>query len=257
MENKNIVIVKQGTKNYTFGVPTNTQLKKGDIVLCDTMTGEREGVCFTDSFNVDDNALEQILLLTGGYKPIKNVIGKNELVKFKDATQTVNYTLADVIATFRFYENLLGLNEEIIHKEVTEEESPTFTYKVGDKVEIIGNSCCHAFEIGEIVTLLKCEDGYDQIVWRAGTTDKNGVRITWLIEECDIKLASKQETPFYNGKVKCIESKGGSFFTQGHVYEFKNGCINDNSGSPYNDTPITDLSEIISWVPKFRKYKGE
>lgn len=78
----NIVFVNQGGKNFLFAVPKNVTLKKGDRVLCNTMRGEKEGICATGSFSVDEHALKQIADLVGAYFPLKEVVGKVEVARF-------------------------------------------------------------------------------------------------------------------------------------------------------------------------------
>ncbi len=78
----NIVLVNQGGKNFLFAVPKNVTLKKGDRVLCNTMRGEQDGICATDSFEVDERALKQIADLVGAYFPLKSVVGKVEVARF-------------------------------------------------------------------------------------------------------------------------------------------------------------------------------
>ena len=81
----NIVLANQGGKNFLFAVPKNVTLKKGDRVLCNTMRGEQEGICATDSFSVDEHALKQIADLVGAYFPLKEVVGKAGFVRFDKA----------------------------------------------------------------------------------------------------------------------------------------------------------------------------
>lgn len=81
----NIVFVNQGGKNFLFAVPKNVTLRKGDRVLCNTMRGEQEGICATDSFEVDHHALPWIADLVGAYFPLKAVVGKAGFVRFDKA----------------------------------------------------------------------------------------------------------------------------------------------------------------------------
>lgn len=81
----NIVLANQGGKNFLFAVPKNVTLKKGDRVLCNTMRGEQDGICATDSFEVDERALKQIADLVGAYFPLKEVVGKVEVARFDKA----------------------------------------------------------------------------------------------------------------------------------------------------------------------------
>lgn len=78
----NIVFVNQGGKNFLFAVPKNVTLKKGARVLCNTMRGEHDGICATDSFEVDHHALTWIAYLVGAYFPLKVVVGKVEVARF-------------------------------------------------------------------------------------------------------------------------------------------------------------------------------
>lgn len=80
----NIVSVTQSGKNYLFSVPGGITLHKGDRVLCDTMRGEAEGICATDNFEADEHATNQIITLTGAYKPLKAVVAKSVWVKFDE-----------------------------------------------------------------------------------------------------------------------------------------------------------------------------
>ena len=90
----NIVLANQGGKNFLFAVPKNVTLKKGDRVLCNTMRGEQDGICATDSFEVDERALKQIADLVGAYFPLKSVVGKVEVARFDKAITTVDLFFA-------------------------------------------------------------------------------------------------------------------------------------------------------------------
>lgn len=48
-----------GGGRYIFETPAD--LKKGDVVKCETSRGETIGVCLSDSFTVDGNVLDFIL----------------------------------------------------------------------------------------------------------------------------------------------------------------------------------------------------
>lgn len=78
----NVVIVMQGVGRYLFACPEGVNLKEGDRVLCDTKKGETEGVCFTDSFKVDQKALNIIAKLLSAKFPLKSVIGRCEVNRF-------------------------------------------------------------------------------------------------------------------------------------------------------------------------------
>lgn len=81
-ETMNVVIVKQGAGKYLFACPEGVNLKEGDRVLCDTKKGEAEGVCFTESFKVNQKALGIIAKLLCATFPLKFVIGRCEVNRF-------------------------------------------------------------------------------------------------------------------------------------------------------------------------------
>jgi hypothetical protein len=81
-EMMNVVIVKQGAGRFLFACPECVNLKEGDRVLCDTKKDEAEGVCFTDSFKVNQKALDIIGKLLCATFPLKSVIGRCEVNRF-------------------------------------------------------------------------------------------------------------------------------------------------------------------------------
>lgn len=82
----------------------------------------------------------------------------------------------------------LVFDREAEEKKANEEKFDKPTYKAGDKVEIIGNSNCHHFTIGEIVTLYSSfGDGY----WRAAGKDIFCSNGAWCVKESDIKPYNK------------------------------------------------------------------
>ena len=64
-------------------------------------------------------------------------------------------------------------------------------------------------------------------------------------EALDKLLNTEPEKPkYYNGKAVCINAHGGSDFTVGKTYEFKNGQTLDNSGDVHpNGYSIHNLGE--------------
>lgn len=98
----NIVLANQGGKNFLFAVPKNVTLKKGDRVLCNTMRGEQDGICATDSFEVDERALKQIADLVGAYFPLKSVVGKVEVARF-DKPKTEDKLIPHLFCAGRNY----------------------------------------------------------------------------------------------------------------------------------------------------------
>lgn len=69
-------------KRYTFNVPDDVKLQKGDLVLCETKHGNPSVArCVTDSVFVSDKILDAIM---SGKKVISKVIGKYELDDWSD-----------------------------------------------------------------------------------------------------------------------------------------------------------------------------
>lgn len=70
-----------GGGRYIFETPVD--LKKGDVVKCDTSRGESIGFCLSDSFVVDGNVLD---FICSGYgasvKNMKSIIGVYMYSKF-------------------------------------------------------------------------------------------------------------------------------------------------------------------------------
>ena len=120
----NIVIVKQSSKKYLFSVPMGTTLKKYDKVVCDTARGEQEGICFTNSFIVESDALSQIALLTGATLPLKSVIGKSEVVRFKDKPQESKFKVGE---RYKVSDYIFREGGNII--EITDKQGSRYYYK--------------------------------------------------------------------------------------------------------------------------------
>lgn len=98
----NIVLVSQNGQKYLFTVPKGITLKNGDRVLCNTMRGEQDGICATDSFEVDEHALKQIADLVGAYFPLKAVVGKAGFVRF-DKPKTEDKLIPHLLVMGRNY----------------------------------------------------------------------------------------------------------------------------------------------------------
>lgn len=84
---KRMVIVKHpsANKKYLFGAPEGVELKTADMVICDTSRGEMEGVCISDAVPYDEESesVKNFLkAMTGCEFPLKNIIGKYEIVRF-------------------------------------------------------------------------------------------------------------------------------------------------------------------------------
>jgi hypothetical protein len=63
-----------GGGRYIFETPVD--LKKGDLVMCETKRGENIGICISDSFTVDGSALDFILQTHGtNVENMKSITG--------------------------------------------------------------------------------------------------------------------------------------------------------------------------------------
>ena len=70
-----------GGGKYIFETPVD--LKKGDLVKCDTSRGESIGFCLSDSFTLDGTALDFILTTYGArVENMKSIIGVYVYSKF-------------------------------------------------------------------------------------------------------------------------------------------------------------------------------
>jgi hypothetical protein len=212
----NIVLVNQGGKNFLFAVPENVTLKKGDRVLCNTMRGEQDGICATDSFEVDEHALKQIATLTGAYFPLKAVIGKSKMVKFEDE-----------------------------HKEKT-----VIKFNVGERYKVGKKAKC---DTGNVIEITNVDGMFRFYKILSGTSSGmdyfhiDSTFSTHLIPYTEEKTDNKEtEKPkFYNGKV--VATKTISGFTKGKIYEFIDGCVTDDDGDErprfFNPSPTTNIDE--------------
>lgn len=81
----NIVQVRhiqdKNAKRYTYKVPDNESLNKGDMVLTRNVNGkESVAICVTDSENLSTNAIDMIMC---GAEVLSEVIGEYKFYKFE------------------------------------------------------------------------------------------------------------------------------------------------------------------------------
>lgn len=81
----NIVQVRHiqdtNAKRYTYKVPDNESLNKGDMVLTRNVNGkESVAICVTDSENLSTNAINMIMC---GAEVLSEVIGEYKFYKFE------------------------------------------------------------------------------------------------------------------------------------------------------------------------------
>lgn len=80
----NIVIIQHIGDNgmYLFSVDESKQLKKGDVVVCETKRGEQYGRCCCGSFHVSNDALEVIMSRFCATTPLKPITGTFKIEKW-------------------------------------------------------------------------------------------------------------------------------------------------------------------------------
>lgn len=66
-------------KTYLFSVKSETMLRDGQEVLCETKYGESAGRCVGNSFCVSEKAINSIVSGVGAYMPLKDVVGTIEV----------------------------------------------------------------------------------------------------------------------------------------------------------------------------------
>jgi len=74
----NLVFIKHDEndeKNYLFQAPLAIRFKAEDKVFVSTIRGECLGNCVSDSFIVGEHETASIVIGTGAYYPLKEVIG--------------------------------------------------------------------------------------------------------------------------------------------------------------------------------------
>lgn len=74
-------IQNKNAKRYTYKVPDNTSLNKGDMVLTRNINGkESVAICVTDSENLSTNVIDMIMC---GAEVLSEVIGIYKFCKFE------------------------------------------------------------------------------------------------------------------------------------------------------------------------------
>ena len=78
-------IQDKNAKRYTYKVPANESLNKGDMVLTRNVNGkENVAICVTDSENLSTNAIDMIMC---GAEVLSEVIGIYKIHKFKTESE--------------------------------------------------------------------------------------------------------------------------------------------------------------------------
>lgn len=78
-------IQDKNAKRYTYKVPDNESLNKGDMVLTRNVNGkENVAICVTDSENLSTNAIDMIMC---GAEVLSEVVGIYKFCKFKTESE--------------------------------------------------------------------------------------------------------------------------------------------------------------------------
>ena len=119
------------------------------------------------------------------------------------------------------------VESDIIHYvEDTKATEKPVTYKAGDKVKVIDNTCHHNTPIGNIITL---KSFYETDVWGDKWWYEES---TCYIRHCDFEMYQPVEDQLYTGKVICVKSGFPEYCTVGKVYKVENGvCYSDTKSS--------------------------
>jgi hypothetical protein len=141
------------------------------------------------------------------------------------------------------YEKLDCMISEQEYKE-SKDTKVTHTFKVGDKVKIVGTTSCHGYAIGEAVTL-KSSDGDDW--WDAGE---------WYVRECDIEpVVSTTYNPVskpshYNqGEgIECIEYIKQVLGPEGFIAYCRGNLMKYNHRAMYKGSTVQDLEKALQYL---------
>jgi len=79
----NLVFCKHegNNKQYLFEVSMSVSLDTGDRVFVNTIYGQKEAICTTENFYVEDEAAKAIIKGCSGYFPLAQVIGRSVTVQ--------------------------------------------------------------------------------------------------------------------------------------------------------------------------------
>ena len=78
----NVVYVRHDNGRVYLYDAHKANLKEGEAIIVDNAKGKTDGVCFTDSFWVEDDALRAICKTCGAKLPLAKVIGRYVIEAF-------------------------------------------------------------------------------------------------------------------------------------------------------------------------------
>lgn len=233
---------KVGDRVKLVGWNESVYLKESSYGKIDTIRkvthGEKYPYLLTNtSFRWRDEELEpacenKIVITTDGKTTLARLYDGSKVIKSAEAKCSPEDTFDFAVGAKLAYERLM----------VEEKKVEAHTYKSGDKVRIIGDSCWHGIVKGSVVTL-KSKVTYSWCTYKDA----------WNIDESCVYVCEVDIEPYvalgYNGKVVCVKSDNG--FKVGKVYEMVDGVLYDEEGDkrPEPNNPNRRIESLDdSWL---------
>lgn len=222
-------ITREGWKGFVRKVYKNNEIRVASTPKSDVYDGY---LVYEECFDLVKENYPKIVITTDG------TITAAKLYENGKCTKTAEAKCNHKVDTFDFNEGAKWAFSRLVDK-----------YPIGTKVEVIANTCWHAYPIGSVLTIKRKYNDEFYCVKEGDT----------YVTDNDIKPYVEPEKPkYYNGKVVCINSGGSSCFTEGKVYEIKNGKFEDNFGviCPTTSNRITCVEDLnngyfSAWFYKF------
>lgn len=79
----NVVYIKHRNNRVYLYEAHKANLKEGEAIIVDNARGTTDGVCYTDSFWIEDDALKAICKVQGAELPLSKVIGRYVVETFE------------------------------------------------------------------------------------------------------------------------------------------------------------------------------
>lgn len=128
---------------------------------------------------------------------------------------------------------------------VKPQDKPRF--KAGDKAKVIGNTCCHASDIGDIVTLSEpCDEAaanWDAPAWLTKEHPH------YYISERDMEPYAEPAKAPEAVKLYCVDELI-DWLTRGKIYESIGGKINVDTGANYTDEYMRAAGRLYPLVSR-------
>lgn len=209
--------------------------------------------------NLEKIPSNKILITSDGKTTLARLYDGEKVIRTAEAKCSPRDTYDFATGANLAYDRLMRPAEP---KKPAADDKPRF--KAGDKAKVIGNTCCHSMQIGDVVTLTEIF---------VCTRDLRS-NPAWIYEENLGYIAERDLEPYtepnaepvkqkqiYNGKVVCVETHDD--FTVGKVYTFALGKVTDDS---WTRRPMTSFvaesleawnSRCGDYIARFIECKGE